>query len=96
MTTSMAKHGHHTCEPLGSAEDDYCRLVYDGSTASQAFFAACTPGYYNNEGNVEVGKKTTSATYPKGSAGAGGIVPFIEMLRAQRVADKVFEGCEVR
>jgi len=39
--------------------------VYDGSLAGRKFFAACTPGYYSNQGTVDTTTKSLSALYPK-------------------------------
>jgi len=44
---------------------DYCQQVYDGSLAGRKFFAACTPGYYSNQGTFDTTTKSLSALYPK-------------------------------
>ena len=66
-----------------------------GSTRARRFYAQCTPGYYNNEGVVDVGSRTLSATFPGGMPGGGGIEKFFALLRQQRSAGACLSGFDV-
>merc|ERR1712096_304453 len=49
----VIKEGKTVTEVNKAAEEAYCKEVYDGSLAGRKFFAACTPGYYSNQGTVD-------------------------------------------
>lgn len=75
-------------EPSVEAEDAWVQEFYDGSGPLAAFFANCTPGYYNSEGRGDNPNVQTAAVYP------GGILAFFDVL--QNVRDNDFEGIEFR
>ena len=57
--------GINTFEPEQSAEDAWVQEIIDLSRISDAFQEACTPGYYNNEGQANPTSRQNSA-YGKG------------------------------
>lgn len=93
-------------EPSETAQEEYCQLIFDGSTnkelsAFDAPFSAnylqqCTPGYYSNEGNVVMGRKTLSATFP-GYPGEGPTprLGFLARRAKEQAEDNVFVGFDV-
>ena len=66
------------------------------------FILQCSRGFLinlrtdSNEGEVEVGRKSTASTYPNGKPGTGGILPFLDMLRAREASGGLFDGCDCR
>lgn len=85
----MKKRGKTVMDAKQEAEERYCAEILKNSeraaksteVMSQNFYANCTPGYYNNEGNVTVGATLNSA-YLSGTRGA--TLRFFEMLQDQR------------
>merc|ERR1711865_336861 len=96
IAAKMKRDGVERVEISKEAEEEYCSKIFEASTSSQKFFAACTPGYYSNEGEVEVGKKTLAANYPGGSPGGGGIPKFLGMLHEMQENDDLFVGYNVQ
>jgi cyclohexanone monooxygenase len=92
ITAKMKRDGISVCEPSEQAQHEYCEAVYDSSLAALKFYAACTPGYYSNEGNVDVKRKSYAATYPGGTPGGGGILTFLENLRDMQTTDDTLRG----
>ena len=45
--------------------------VLEASPRGRKFFAACTPGYYSNEGVVDTETKSLAATFPGGKLTCG-------------------------
>ena len=77
-------------EASKEAEAEYCDLIYNSSTQYRKgrgpdFWNACTPGYYNNEGNFKAGP-TLNYYYPGAGIGYG------LMLQKLREEGKEFEG----
>jgi len=62
----MEREGKKICEVSEAAEAEYCQMIYDGSLAGRKFYAQCTPGYYSNEGEVDLTTKSYQALYPMG------------------------------
>ena len=60
--------------------------MLEASPRGRKFFAACTPGYYSNEGVVDTETKSLAATFPGGLPGSGGIPIYQEMLKQQQDA----------
>ena len=63
-------------EPKKEAEEGYCRMIYNDSDNmdgrrgnNQVFFKQCTPGYYNGEGSMTLGK-TLAASFGGGQPGS--------------------------
>mgnify|MGYP006095178601 CR=1 FL=1 len=94
VTEKVLREGKEVCEANKKIEADYCESVYNASTASQAFYAACTPGYYSNEGVVPVGTKTYAAMMPRCTPGGGGIPRFREYLDKLVEDDNCLEGLD--
>ena len=64
-------------EPTQEAEDAWVQTIIDLSIMRQAFLEECTPGYYNNEGNVR------AMNARNGSYGAGPVA-FVKVLEDWR------------
>ena len=58
----------------------------------QSFFRNCTPGYYNGESQMVMGK-TLAAQFGAGASGTA--VRFFEVLRLQRDEGRAFENYDV-
>jgi cation diffusion facilitator CzcD-associated flavoprotein CzcO len=95
IVEKMLREGKEICEANKNDEAEYCRRVYNASTASQAFYAACTPGYYSNEGIVPVGTKTYAGTMPKCTPGGGGIPKFRKYLDRLLIEDNCLKGLDI-
>jgi cyclohexanone monooxygenase len=75
-------------EPTQAAEDAWVKTIEDLSIMREQFLAECTPGYYNNEGNVQAMAKRN------GSYGAGPVA-FVKVLEDWR-AEGGMQGLELR
>ncbi|HEX2591032.1 MAG TPA: NAD(P)/FAD-dependent oxidoreductase [Rhizomicrobium sp.] len=53
-----------TVQPTQEAQDDWVKLIQGVQINNRAFLDACTPGYYNNEGNAGTG--LAGGTYTPG------------------------------
>jgi cyclohexanone monooxygenase len=53
-----------TVQPLQEAQDEWVKLIQSVQINNRAFLDACTPGYYNNEGNAGTG--LAGGTYTPG------------------------------
>ncbi len=98
MINEQARHiahvlGHATerqvrvVEASQEAEDAWVQTIIDLSIQRQAFLEECTPGYYNNEGNVR------AMSVRNGSYGAGPVA-FVKVLEDWR-ADGGLQGLEL-
>jgi cyclohexanone monooxygenase len=72
-----ADHQVRVLEPTQEAEDAWVQTIIDLSIQRQAFLEECTPGYYNNEGNVQ------AMSARNGSYGAGPVA-FVKVLEDWR------------
>jgi cyclohexanone monooxygenase len=79
--------GVATVEPLQAAEDAWVETIEKLAIMRQAFLEECTPGYYNNEGNVRV------LSARNGSYGAGPVA-FAKVLEDWR-AEGSMQGLEL-
>ena len=68
----------HVVEPSQQAVDDWQAEMAAMATMTQDFFEACTPGYYNNEGDLSGKKGLRSTAY------GGGSEAFFAIIRAWR------------
>jgi cyclohexanone monooxygenase len=68
-----------TVEPTEEAEQAWVQTIVDLSIMREGFLKECTPGYYNNEGKVELMNKKN------GSYGAGPVA-FVKVLEDWRAA----------
>ena len=73
-----------TLEPTVAEEDAWVQTIIDGQRRNQDFLAACTPGYYNNEGQPEA-RGVQNSPYGQGP------IPYFKMLAKWRDEDK-FSG----
>jgi cation diffusion facilitator CzcD-associated flavoprotein CzcO len=90
MIARMRANNWNTFNPSKLAEDKYCEMIYNKSGRGQRFLQKCTPGYYNAEGKIEVGK-TLSGGYP------GGPLRYFKMLQKLRATDDLlFEGYDIQ
>jgi cyclohexanone monooxygenase len=73
--------GASRLEPSAEAVDDYVHVIKSSprNKSQIEFYAACTPGYYNNEGRVARNEDLFA-----GGRYADGPMPFYEMLAAWR------------
>ena len=82
-----ADHQVRVVEPSQEAEDAWVQTIVDLSIMRQAFLEECTPGYYNNEGNVQ------AMSARNGSYGAGPVA-FVKVLEDWR-AEGGLKGLEL-
>ena len=64
LTTCQAR-GIKTIQPAQATEDAWVQEIIDLSRVNDSFLEACTPGYYNNEGQPSAASRQNSA-YGKG------------------------------
>ena len=81
------RQGASRIEATQQAEDGWIKTIIEKARLTEDFQRSCTPGYYNNEGHVNV--KPQNNTY-----GAGPI-EFFELMKAWRDAGRL-EGLELR
>jgi cyclohexanone monooxygenase len=74
-------------EASQEAEDAWVQTIIDLSIMRQKFLEECTPGYYNNEGNVQ------AMSARNGSYGAGPVA-FVKVLEDWR-AEGSLAGLEL-
>jgi cyclohexanone monooxygenase len=87
MITRLKAGGYSTFDPTKEAEDAYCAEIYRKSGRGQTFLQQCTPGYYNNEGKMELGKSLNSLW--------GTPLKFFKLLKKKRDEDEVFKGMKL-
>ena len=71
-----------------AAEEMWLAEMRDKARIAERFYAECTPGYYNNEGKLDVSNGFFAGTY-----GAGPI-PFFHLLEEWRATGRL-EGVEL-
>jgi cyclohexanone monooxygenase len=81
------KRGTKTLEPSQAAEDAWVETIIQLSRFGTEFLEACTPGYYNNEGNVSV------LSAQNGFYGAGSEA-FFKLMKDWREAGQL-DGLEL-
>jgi len=91
VIAKLGREGKTIAEVNEKAEEQYCQMIYDSSLNGRKFFAACTPGYYSNEGDVDTTTKSLAALYPEGR----GNPRFFEMLKKQQRDDGTHEGFDI-
>jgi cation diffusion facilitator CzcD-associated flavoprotein CzcO len=70
--------GAQRIEPTAEAEAGWVRTIREKAMQTRDFLSACTPGYYNNEGQLDEGKGLGAEMY------GGGSVEFFRVLREWR------------
>lgn len=88
LMDSVKKLGIKSIEPTLQAEQSWVEAVVETQGARGDFLMDCTPGYYNDEGNVN---GVTLKNQPYGA----GPLAYINILRAWRKEDKL-EGMTIR
>ena len=96
IAAQMKREGKSLIEAGQAAQEEYCSAVLEASPRGRKFFAACTPGYYSNEGVVDTETKSLAATFPGGLPGSGGIPIYQEMLKQQQETQTCLTGFEVQ
>jgi cyclohexanone monooxygenase len=76
-------------EPTQQAVDNWQAEMAAMAMATKEFFEACTPGYYNNEGDLSGNSGLRSTAY------GGGSEAFFAIIRAWREAGTL-AGVELR
>ena len=84
----MRSRGRSVVEATAAGEDAWVDEVARTAVIAERFYAECTPGYYNNEGQV-----TRNTGFSAGQYGAGP-VRFFEILRRWR-EDGALAGLEL-
>jgi cyclohexanone monooxygenase len=82
-----ADHQVRTVEPTEEAEEAWVQTIVGLAIMRQAYLEECTPGYYNNEGNVQ------AMSARNGSYGAGPVA-FVRVLEDWR-AEGSLKGLEL-
>ncbi|KAL4891708.1 hypothetical protein BDV59DRAFT_194143 [Aspergillus ambiguus] len=88
IVSRALKKGILTLQPTAEAELGWVGTCMELGKPRLAFLKECTPGYYNNEGDVDNLKARRNVTYGAGSPA------FFKVLRDWREDDK-FEGLEL-
>jgi cyclohexanone monooxygenase len=87
VTKNAVERQARTVEPTQEAEDAWVDTIVKLSVMREQFLAECTPGYYNNEGKVELMNK-------KNSSYGAGPVAFTQVLEDWR-AEGSLKGLEL-
>ena len=95
IVSKMIREQKNTCEIKEDIQNAYCQTVYESSLIARKFYASCTPGYYSNEGSVDVTTKSFAATYPGGSPGQGGVPKFFQKLTELQESGDLFQTMDV-
>jgi len=70
--------GYTRTEPTSEAEKEWVRIIQESALGRSDFAETCTPGYYNNEGQPDVGPGWFGGTF------GGGAPAFFKILREWR------------
>jgi len=97
MITQMQAKGQQSFEVKEEVENAYCQGIMDSANQTtsgqgQAFYQNCTPGYYNAEGNVQVGKSLGGAFM---GGRRGHAIVFFEAREKERADGTAFDAFEV-
>ena len=74
-------------EATPEAEEEWIMTLWSVARGLARYSSVCTPGYYNGEGTIEVGK-THSTVW-------GAPLKYFKRLRTAREEGRVFEGMAV-
>ena len=86
ILSEAKKRGATRIEASAEAEDEWVQTIIDKARLTADFQKACTPGYYNNEGHVNVA--------PQNNTYGGGPIEFFELMKKWR--NGKLEGLEVQ
>jgi hypothetical protein len=87
IVSECNKRGIKTIEPTAEAEDAWVKTILDLGALRGQFLKECTPGYYNNEGDVTL---RTRKNAPYGA----GATAFLDLLTKWR-SDNKLEGLDI-
>jgi len=80
------KQGVTRIEASQQAEDEWVQTIVDKARLTEDFQKSCTPGYYNNEGHVNI--------QPQNNTYGGGPIEFFGLMKKWR-SNANLEGLEV-
>ncbi|MEM7080554.1 MAG: NAD(P)/FAD-dependent oxidoreductase [Pseudomonadota bacterium] len=86
ILSEVSKRGATRVETSQAAEEAWVQTIIDKARLTESFQRACTPGYYNNEGHVNV--KPQNNTY------GGGPIEFFNLMKKWRDKGQL-EGLEL-
>jgi len=86
IMTELKKRGATRVEASQAAEDAWVNTIIQKARLTEDFQKSCTPGYYNNEGHVNVN--------PQNNTYGGGPIEFFKLMKKWRAKDNL-EGLEL-
>ena len=86
IITELKKRGATRGEASQAAEDAWVKTIIQKARLTEDFQKSCTPGYYNNEGHVNVN--------PQNNTYGGGPIEFFKLMKKWRAKGNL-EGLEV-
>ena len=86
IITELKKRGATRVETSQAAEDAWVKTIIQKARLTEDFQKSCTPGYYNNEGHVNVN--------PQNNTYGGGPIEFFKLMKKWRAKGNL-EGLEV-
>ena len=86
IMTELKKRGATRVEASQAAEDAWVKTIIQKARLTEDFQKSCTPGYYNNEGHVNVN--------PQNNTYGGGPIEFFKLMKKWRTKGNL-EGLEL-
>ena len=86
VMTELKKRGATRVEASQAAEDAWVKTIIQKARLTEDFQKSCTPGYYNNEGHVNVN--------PQNNTYGGGPLEFFKLMKKWRAKGNL-EGLEL-
>lgn len=86
IMTELKKRGATRVETSQTAEDAWVNTIIQKARLTEDFQKSCTPGYYNNEGHVNVN--------PQNNTYGGGPIEFFKLMKKWRAKGNL-EGLEL-
>ena len=86
VMTELKKRGATRVEASQAAEDAWVKTIIRKARLTEDFQKSCTPGYYNNEGHVNVN--------PQNNTYGGGPIEFFKLMKKWRAKGNL-EGLEL-
>ena len=86
IVTELKKRGATRVEASQAAEDAWVNTIIQKARLTEDFQKSCTPGYYNNEGHVNVN--------PQNNTYGGGPIEFFKLMKKWRAKGNL-EGLEL-
>jgi len=86
VMTELKKRGATRVEASQAAEDAWVKTIIQKARLTEDFQKSCTPGYYNNEGHVNVN--------PQNNTYGGGPIEFFKLMKKWRAKGNL-EGLEL-